>query len=144
MKNPVAGPPVIWKGPYCCRVVESEQYIPDTPPTNPPANNAYNRWIYRLTVATWQSQANYLEFGSESMIEGVNEFKNCLNLAELNNTHLEIMGVQRSQIPSGFTLDPIDNGSFVMAWIAPAASDDNDIENLCVFYAMNQYSGTCT
>lgn len=135
------GPPTPWKGPYCCMVKSSEDYEPVTPPSPAPAT--YHRWVYKLEPMRWNPGDNYLSPAGTANSDA-QLFLGALNLAELRNTGTEIMGISTSQIPSGFSLEAVPDETIVMAWLAPAVEDENGIKNLCVFYAMNQYSGTCS
>ena len=135
-----SSPPVLWKGPYCCVVTSSEEYEPVTPPS--PAPSTYNRWIYQLEPVTWNLTENYLDPPASG--DRPFQFEKALNMAELKNTGTEIMGIPANQIPSGFSLAAIPDDTVVMAWVSAAVEDENGIGHLCLFYAMNQFTGSCT
>lgn len=71
-----------------------------------------------------------------------------LNLSELNNSATDIMGIDPTNIPAGFALQPVPNGTFVWCWTAYTPWEDGVTKPgasgfLVLFEFTNQLDGTC-
>ncbi len=79
---------------------------------------------------------------------GTDNTKDSLNISELNNSDTEIMGVQVSNLPAGFTLQPVPTNTFVWCWTAqtPVVTDGTNVGEqgyLILFEYTNQFDGSC-
>ena len=87
----------IWKGPYLCRIVSSEEM-----------DNAPNRWEYVVRAARLRKPSNVFE----DTIGGT--WENAINLAESINTATEVEGQTLAQ---GETIVPIADDMAVLVWV---------------------------
>ncbi|MCP4813898.1 MAG: hypothetical protein GY888_15435 [Planctomycetaceae bacterium] len=129
--EPFQGP--TWAGPYLMKVKLSEaMQTTDDPPVDIP-----NRWLYDLVgmqvedirvPSTWYEQ----DFETDGPY--------AINMVEAPNTDTVALGVTRSSLPTGFSLQPIPDGTLVWAYFTP---DVGQPGFQCVFSATNQFDGTC-
>jgi hypothetical protein len=96
-----------------------------------------NRWGYSLVEITIDDIADPTTW-TEEFTETDGDV--AINLIESPNTATVAMGITLSEIPAGFSLQPIAVGTVIWAQfnIEPGAN-----EFLCVFSATNQFHGTC-
>lgn len=72
-----------------------------------------------------------------------------LNMVEMNNSSLNIMNVQTSNLPAGFTLQPVPTSTHALVWLAPMEFDATDTTTpgmqgfVAYFSYTNQFDGDC-
>jgi len=144
MYEPFKGP--TWSGPHLMRVKLSEQMQTlevvadpdaDPPVTGEPPVDIPNRWLYDLVgmqvedirdPSTWYEQ----DFETDGPY--------AINMVEAPNTDTIALGVTLSSLPTGFSLQPIPDGTLVWAYFTP---DSGEPGFQCVFSATNQFDGDC-
>jgi len=135
-----------WSGPHLMRVKLSEQMqtleVVADPDADPPIAGEQpvdipNRWLYDLVgmqvedirdPSTWYEQ----DFETDGPY--------AINMVEAPNTDTTVLGVPVSNLPDGFSLQPIADGTLVWAYFTP---DTGQPGFQCVFSATNQFDGTC-
>jgi len=124
-----------WTGPIFCRVESSAEVYPggvvDT--------LKRGKWVYSIKAIDWGSE---YAFPAGIRTNSGFESSTALNLWELSNDETTQYGVTVADLPGDFELKPVPNGSFVMAYVAPAKKDDQDFR-LCIFQYPNQFDGDC-
>ena len=97
-------------------------------------------YLYDVNSKAWQSQGTYASTPS------------ALNLAELNNSNISLMGVDPSNLPEGIELQPVPASTYAMVWLfqtpynPPAEGQANIVgdEGVVAFFSYgNQFDGEC-
>ncbi len=142
-----------WQGPYLA-VIKGHEVIEDD-----------LKWKYELefitpAATTWENEDdppvvktladgdllsecwNYLGLGTG---EGVYA---ALNITEIANSSTNVMGIDPSNLPAGFTLQPVPTGAFVWCRVGTTpytegGTDVGDAGDLILFEYTNQFDGSC-
>ena len=97
---------------------------------------AANKWKYRLQECGIDSLTG--EIFIPNPIRFDTETERAFNLAELNNTATVASGLTVANIPGGFTLQPVANGTLVWATMR---YDENGL--ICIFNLAGEFFGAC-
>ena len=145
--------PQAWRGPYLA-VIKSNEVIEDD-----------LKWRYELefitpAATTWETDDNppvvktlpdadmlsdcwnYIGLGTG---EGI---ATALNITELGNSSNNIMGIDPSNLPAGFLLQPVPTGAFVWCQVGTTpytegGTNVGDEGDLILFTYTNQFDGSC-
>ena len=114
------------------------------------------KWAYDYVVVSpeWSERnGEYLwEANSDSWKTqgtGAGSVPSALNLCEINNTTTSLMGVDVSNIPDGYQLQPVPGTTHVMLWIASTPRKTGDVSaiggegSVAFFTYPNQFDGSC-
>ena len=126
----------IWKGPIPCKVESSTRVYPGGD------NDGVDRgkWVYTIKAIDWGDE---YAFPTGSRTDAGFESSTALNIYELGNDATTQYGITVSTLPGTYELKPVPDGAYVMAYVSPAAKDDQDFR-LCIFQYPNQFDGACT
>lgn len=145
MYTPFQG--LTWTGPHLMRVDSSEQMQTleviadpeaDPPVAGEPPVDIPNRWLYDLVGVQINDIRDPSTWSEPGSIETEGNY--AINMIEAPNTDTVALGVTLSELPAGFSLQPIPDGTLVWAYFA---SDSEEPGFQCVFSATNQFDGSC-
>lgn len=106
-------------GPTLMRVVSSTEQVDDN-------DNGLNRWDYEINYGNWTD---------ETTLSSVADFA-AENVWEKSNDGSVAMGITVANLPSGFSLQPCPDDTFVLAFYSPQSMK-------WLFQWPNQFDGTC-
>ena len=151
--------PAGWTGPMLCKVEASTPMIrrgdelsPGDPDNDPPIPPAYgpdvevpNRWLYDLVQINMGSPVDSTQWTAGP---GGTAGDFAINLAETANSDTHAMGVDLDNLPEGFELQPVADGTLVWAYFttAPFERGSTYAEHqgfIAAFESTNQFDGEC-
>ena len=146
-----------WSGPKLIRITDSTdmnargpQTDPGDPEADPPVPPTYdaditipNRWWYDVEEISLKNPADKDSWKVTSPRPMV-----AINLAEAANTDTQAMGITLADLPSGFSLQPIPDGTVVLAWTCSSPYEKGETHNefkgyVLAFTLANQFDGSC-
>ncbi len=152
-----ANQPNGWQGPKLLRVIGSTEMTrrgdvinPGDPEADPPVPPTYaddievpNRWWYDVEEISMKNSADSSSWKVRSPREMV-----AINLAEAANTETEAMGIVLADLPDGFELQHIPDGSIVHGFTCSSpfergASSPEFKGYVLAFTLANQFDGSC-
>ncbi len=146
-----------WQGPKLVRVLSSSDMVargpetsPGDPTEDPPVPPTYgdditvpNRWWYEVEELSIKNPTD-----SEAWKVTSPRVMTAINTIEMGNTETQAMGVTLANLPSGFSLQPIADGTILHAWtcVSPFVKGETHKEfqgYVLAFSATNQFDGEC-
>ncbi len=128
---------IAWTGPILTKVIGSTEMGGSYP----------NRWLYNLQAVDLGSVQDMAQLVELSL--GNTDGLFAINLAEAANTGTQAEGVTLSNLPTGFSLQPIPTGSLVFTFYRPfpyssGSSDPNQQGFVAAFTQTNHFDGECS
>lgn len=120
-----------WEGPYLMTVMGSTEMLDENDVIIP------NRWRYDLNEV---SIDDVTDTDSWSRQNRTTDGEYAINLFEANNTASTVMNVDVANLPSGFSLQPVDTGAYVWAFFNVSSAPEGFV---CIFTYTNQFDGSC-
>ena len=137
--------------PNMYRVESSTQLeAPSATGENPSTDVPQNRWRYSLKPAFPHRSGADLTADPVviKLADTVSDLEEVFgfNIYEIQNDDQTIFGIARATIPTGFTLQPVPDGSLVVAYFGTSEEQFGETYEpaaCCYFWWPNQYAGAC-
>lgn len=146
-----------WQGPKLVRVMSSTEMNargpetdPGDPTADPPVPPTYddditvpNRWWYEVEELSIKNPTD-----SEAWKVTSPRVMTAINTEEMANTETVALGITLADLPTGFSLQPIPDGTIALAWTCttPHVRGETHAEfqgYVLAFSSTNQFDGTC-